>query len=43
MQNSLLKLYQTYVSEWNMVESVIERDFLDRDITKIQQTLITQS
>jgi len=37
MQSSLLNLYQTYVSEWNIVvKSIIERDFLDLDLAKIQ-------
>lgn len=43
MQSNLLKLYRNYVSEWNMVESLIERDFLDRDFVKIRQTLTTKS
>ncbi len=43
MQSSLIKLFQTYVSEWNMVKSIIERDFLDRDVAKIQQTFTVKS
>ncbi len=43
MQSSLLNLYQTYVSEWNMVKSIIERDLLDRDFAKIQQTFTVKS
>ncbi|MEM1171200.1 MAG: hypothetical protein AAGJ08_19500, partial [Cyanobacteria bacterium P01_H01_bin.35] len=43
MRSSLLKLYQTYISEWNMVKSIIERDFLDQDVAKIQQTFTVKS
>lgn len=41
MQNLLLKLYQTDISEWNMVKSRIESDFLDRHISDIQKIFIT--
>jgi 7-cyano-7-deazaguanine synthase in queuosine biosynthesis len=31
MQNRLIKLYQTYVAEWDTVESRIAAEFLDKD------------
>ncbi|WP_228062018.1 7-cyano-7-deazaguanine synthase [Coleofasciculus sp. LEGE 07081] len=31
MQSRLLKLYQTYVAEWDTVKSRIEEEFLDKD------------
>ena len=32
MRESLIRLYKTYVSEWNIVESQISRDFVNQVI-----------
>ena len=32
MRKSLIRLYKTYVSEWNMVEPQISRDFVNQVI-----------
>jgi hypothetical protein len=34
MQNRLIQLYETYVSEWKKAESILEKDFLNPTLVK---------
>ena len=42
MRTSLIRLYQTYASEWNIVKRQISDDFLDQVLEQVTEQQVSQ-